>query len=57
MTCNLTKVGPFGPIVGSKPRIHNSTRQKRVLGNPGELQIVVNEKHNKIIITTNKRLI
>ena len=57
MTCNLTKVGPFGPIVGSKPRIHDSTCQKRVLGNPGELLTVVNEKHNKITITTNKRLI
>ena len=57
MTCNLTKVGPFGPIVRSKPRIHDSTHQKRVLGNLGELLIVVNKKHNKIITTTNKRLI
>lgn len=55
MTCNLSNVGPFGPIVGSIPRIHNSTCQNRVSGNPGELLIVVNEKHNKIIIT-NKRL-
>ncbi len=31
---NLTKTGPFGPTLSSKPKIHYPTRQNHLLGNP-----------------------